>query len=461
MFEISRQSDVHRSDIVAWDTSKVLLPSIEHPTGWIDIHEGIPMAFEGPMTPLEAAYAPTPDGKHLYTLAEIETKMWSKSSMNYLDEDKTLAGVLAEDNEKVGQIGTTHAALAGFLQRFLDAGTSEVSVRLEDGSAYHVHVDGYRSVMYSPFPDATRIPLDYCTLTDLQTGERLDFLRMTPHLIGNYGFYGGSADSRVAPEKIARFAGLAASEYGPEDPVVLLASGQLSALSTVEQAQRLRNLRVAGHPNAGVEGVSFVPESSSELLSYLANPDLTQLALEVDMRDLSDMVSAPLKALKFDSINAFLDSISAYDAETQTQLMDLVSEVDVTALVEADMRDIAIKELLAVSVAEVDGRYVTRPPITLVDKLACTPHEFFKAVYGSAGGQYGMRVTIDSDGTRHNHYDAGLNEARAKALIDVFEDRMMLFVEPRFQGTQLAKLPPKKQLLAALKRYCLLVNYWQ
>ena len=102
-------------------------------------------------------------------------------------------------------------------------------------------------IKYSPFKDGAKSRLSH-TIIDLHTGEALEFSGLMPHLIGNYGFYGGSTYC-VAPEHLAHVAHITPS-YDQSDPLVALTTGNESSvrLETFDQQLRYRNLRLAGHP---------------------------------------------------------------------------------------------------------------------------------------------------------------------------------------------------------------------
>ncbi|HUC19903.1 MAG TPA: hypothetical protein VMR98_00205, partial [Candidatus Polarisedimenticolaceae bacterium] len=275
--------------------------------------------------------------------------------------------LLESENQTVEAIHTTHAELAGFLQQFIDAadanevnaGHGALNVRPEGSvAAFNVKASKLpRGNSTSPFGDGASSNQGY-EVTNLLTGQKIYFEGLVPELIGRYGYYGSKDEAvgnrTVAPQEIARMAGIVEHGYGDDDPVIdfarrfsrarmaieLSEPGNPQAsipaeLSTAEQVDRFMNLAsvVAQRIDDFVPSVHVgTAETAVAFLGYKDRNRLfhgTDLLEKLDCSNLTDDERAPLTVTSPNDMQVFLGRLANLDPEAQQLAVNAISEVEI------------------------------------------------------------------------------------------------------------------------------------
>jgi hypothetical protein len=132
------------------------------------------------------------------------------SRLGFLGKDEKLLDILVEDNEFVlGKLGLTHQELAKHLH--IIGAIAEKNAKPGDKAGfnfkYHdrrfnVQFNAFRGIQHSPFYDETKTNT-VAVLTNLDTGAKIEYSRLVPHMIERYGFYEGHGTPyRVEPRGI-------------------------------------------------------------------------------------------------------------------------------------------------------------------------------------------------------------------------------------------------------------------
>ena len=146
------------------------------------------------------------------TIAELENDMRPgagsevSSLEGFLGKDERLLDVLAADNRYVvDEMGLTHQELAKHLLVLAGIGAKFGKGEFRyHGRRFKVTGMDWASagMQHSPFHDGTKTNQD-ATLHNLDTGKKIDFSLLVPHMIERYGFYEGKGTKyRVDPKGI-------------------------------------------------------------------------------------------------------------------------------------------------------------------------------------------------------------------------------------------------------------------
>ena len=117
-----------------------------------------------------------------------------------------LVKVMADDNDKIQKMGLTHQDLA---KRLLDA---QAMLDGSYGNQFKLHGTDYKvsggaspmcGQLRSPFNDKYSTSISFLRITNLKTSKPVDYSKLYPYLINQYGFYGSHQNrSHVNPETI-------------------------------------------------------------------------------------------------------------------------------------------------------------------------------------------------------------------------------------------------------------------
>ncbi len=126
------------------------------------------------------------------------------STKGFLGKDERLLDVLAQDNAfVVDELGATHQELARHLH-VLGAIAVKQAVKQPKELVYHgkklrVKATLFRGYAMSPFEDGTKTNCE-TTIENLETGQKVSYSLLVPHMIERYGFYEGKETPyRVEP----------------------------------------------------------------------------------------------------------------------------------------------------------------------------------------------------------------------------------------------------------------------
>lgn len=151
---------------------------------------------------------------------EKEMRPGASSDSGFLGEAESLLEVLVADNDTVTQkLKLSHAQLAKPLlvigyYAAQHASTKPIAVSYGK-EVFQVHSSLSRGFQDSPFDDGTKTNATIL-ITNLRTGQKLNYSLLVPHMIERYGFYEGKGTPyRVDPLKIAQVLGLAPEESKP------------------------------------------------------------------------------------------------------------------------------------------------------------------------------------------------------------------------------------------------------
>lgn len=163
---------------------------------------------------------------HKRPIAELEKVMRpgadfaASSESGFLGEAESLIEVLAADNDTVTQkLKLSHAQLARPLlvigyYAARHASTKPIAVSYGK-EVFEVNSALSRGFQESPFEDGTKTNATIL-ITNLRTGQKLNYSLLVPHMIERYGFYEGKGTPyRVDPAKIAQVLGLSPEEAKP------------------------------------------------------------------------------------------------------------------------------------------------------------------------------------------------------------------------------------------------------
>lgn len=143
------------------------------------------------------------------TIVDLEKDMrpGQISTAGFLGKEEKLLEVLAADNRfVVDELKLTHQQLARHLHllgaiaaKHADKGPIEIKYQ---GRKYRLQVQFFPGFVNSPFQDGTKTNCE-ASITNLDTGKRLTWSLLVPHLIERYGFYEGHGTRfRVDPRAI-------------------------------------------------------------------------------------------------------------------------------------------------------------------------------------------------------------------------------------------------------------------
>ena len=143
------------------------------------------------------------------TIADLETDLRPEaksevgSKKGFLGADEKLLDVLAEDNDYVLGLGLTHQDLARHLHALGAIGIkAEGKEFLYHGKRFKMVIFLARGIQLSPFLDGTKTNTNV-TLENVESGKKLPYSLLVPHLIERYGFYEGHGTPyRVDPRKV-------------------------------------------------------------------------------------------------------------------------------------------------------------------------------------------------------------------------------------------------------------------
>ena len=142
------------------------------------------------------------------------------SKVGFLGSNEQLIDVLVADNDFVNGEGLTHADLAIPLLQICQHADAErrrlkewKSVEVEHAAIrWRVDFEEYKGFQHSPFNDQTKSNIDF-TLTNLESGNTLQFSGLVPIMIERYGFYEGHGTPyRVEPADIIAVLGLSTKQ---------------------------------------------------------------------------------------------------------------------------------------------------------------------------------------------------------------------------------------------------------
>jgi hypothetical protein len=138
---------------------------------------------------------------------KAESEVGSKSG--FLGLDEKLLDVLAADNKYVvDDLGLSHQELARHLHALGTIGFWQLA-RNKDGNEFRYQGRRFKiklllsaGAQKSPFHDGTESGSN-ATVENLDTGKKLKYALLVPHMIERYGFYEGSGTPyRVDPRKV-------------------------------------------------------------------------------------------------------------------------------------------------------------------------------------------------------------------------------------------------------------------
>lgn len=138
---------------------------------------------------------------------ELDMRPGANSSMGFLGKDESLLGILALDNKfVVDQQGLSHQDLARPLL-ILGAIAQKHAVEqpleiLYHGKRFRLQAQVFRGFVQSPFNDGTKANCEASVL-NVDSGKRVAYSLLVPHMIERYGFYEGQGTRyRVPPQTI-------------------------------------------------------------------------------------------------------------------------------------------------------------------------------------------------------------------------------------------------------------------
>jgi hypothetical protein len=126
------------------------------------------------------------------------------SEKGFLGEDESLLDVLASDNDFVrNELKLTHQQIARHLRVLVVIAPAHESTEIVYGGLrLRVAIQDWRGYQESPFHDGTKANQDV-TVTNVETGARLQYSLLVPDMIERYGFYEGKGTPyRVDPKQV-------------------------------------------------------------------------------------------------------------------------------------------------------------------------------------------------------------------------------------------------------------------
>lgn len=271
------------------------------------------------------------------------------SATGFLGEDESLIDVLARDNEQVLAHDLTHQDLAlplRYIEKLYEQGMIKIADFQElttpgfneitfDGHPYRVAVLAWRGYQGSPFCDETKTDHDF-TVLNLETGQTVGYSALLVEMIPRYGFYEGTGTSyRTPPEDIINtFAHLRSDEQSAkmeDDPVCMIATGRAdtAVLNNIDQVTRFRNLYETELPSVREADVAIRLSSSSDLLAFFKNEANEALLPHLDTNSLHGLEPGFLRLETRRNTQTFVRMMEQLDEETQQQIIDLVSTLDI------------------------------------------------------------------------------------------------------------------------------------
>lgn len=143
-------------------------------------------------------------------IADLESDMRpgatgeGSSDAGFLGENEKLLEVLASDNDLVlNELRLNHQQVARHLRILAalapDDETTEIAY---EGRRFRIAVQAWRGDQLSPFHDGTKTNQDV-TVTNVETGAKLEYSLLVPDMIERYGFYEGKGTPyRVDPQQV-------------------------------------------------------------------------------------------------------------------------------------------------------------------------------------------------------------------------------------------------------------------
>lgn len=121
------------------------------------------------------------------------------------NDHRSLAEILEEDDNAVRVLGLTHEAIADRMQQFTQAGRPGLGNPVTVEDRWEVSVEEWRGGMPCPWPHEGLHRKSNIVLTDLTTGEQMEWTDLTIHMIRAHGFYQGRGSRyRIEPKRAKR-----------------------------------------------------------------------------------------------------------------------------------------------------------------------------------------------------------------------------------------------------------------
>ncbi len=375
------------------------------------------------------------------------------------DQEQVLASgepieLLYSTDAAVEAIGSTHEELGGFLQRFVDLVNSGVrestyvdfkgfspsrayTFKDETGThdAYALLKSNY-SVCTHCDPEAEQ----WWTLVSFETGDTLDFADSHPRRIAEQREYTSqrSGHQFVAPERIAKMAGIKEHPFGSDDPVVeMLAASNTTGtgifrpvtLRNRDQMERFGAIVSLGHPATEHAKVSLSFDDPAAMFEYFGEHGAEWLLKATDDIDVP-ATPVPVVTDSYDGLRTVLSRIGTWGPVRRNFLLNLIEYVDVRG-VEDWARPGSIQSLMRSSVKfDNAGGYEVTTDAILARKILCDQWDFVAGIYRAADGMYGEGGKLDLDAPRTiNFQSSRLDENRARVYSEVFGDVLMPVVE--------------------------------
>ncbi len=140
-------------------------------------------------------------------IEELELRMrpYRDSVSGFLGTDESLIEVLARDDLKVKELGTTHQKIADAIDKILEDGfLFDQGTIIINGIEYEYNINSYRGSQESPFRDGTSSNQEI-NIRNTSTGVSMRIAGLNIIMIRQYGFYQGlRSPYRVSPEDLVR-----------------------------------------------------------------------------------------------------------------------------------------------------------------------------------------------------------------------------------------------------------------
>jgi hypothetical protein len=369
--------------------------------------------------------------------------------------------------QTVQELGTTHEALADFLEVFVAAdkmgesgyarmaycGDDRVRVKFIEGA-------GQDETTYALIRDGIYRGNHLYTIVSMATGDQLSFVDSDVERIrtGNYvqpTSEGGA--STIDLRSIAEVAGII-NPYDESDPITSLTKDSASAatLKTDEQIQRFERLISLGSEAAKNAHVAFAPETAQEMLTFLGSFGAKRIASYIH-EVIIPVDTAPVaiddKENRF-VLSALLETTSKFGIETQRAIYGRISAIDVRSQKDNWSRANNIQKLIRDAVRfDQDGNHTEHPSFELIERLLCDRYDFLEAVYKAADGLYVECSSHPADGSKPTRFASeNLNESKARTLAELLQGPLMDTVEEARSSLHIPDgISPADQIVLLLK----------
>jgi hypothetical protein len=425
---------------------------------------------------------PRPEASHIKQIEGVKGQTKVEIAIPEFSEAIRIAGEYA--NHAVEEMGTTHEALASFLQTFADAadkshinnlGQSSDCTLIDYCGAGGMHTK-YINAGKEETPYALlrgdmhgyRRPYvadEHYTIVNMHTGDELMFAYSDIENVrnGNYVQMRGDDNVRaVNPYEIGQLAGVV-NPYGEDDPITSLTiDGVIMAatLESAEQIERFERLVSLGSTPCQNAQITFAPKSAAEMMAYMGRSGSEWIAPKIDkvVAPTDSTCSVTISKENKYELQTLLQTAKHWDERTQEAIFQCIDSIELN--LEGPTSDWErarnIEDLIqnAIHINE-DGSYTTTPSLTLLKRLSSNRYDFLEAVYKASDGLY-LESSSQAWGEKKVTHKVSqrLDEQKASIYVEVLEHQLMETVDIVREALHIPEdLPPADQVVALLKNH--------